>query len=137
MAGTDMKNWEKIVILHPLDDKKASLAVNDAKTAARVLLQAWPSRDGKSYRRAILTCSAAVHGKVPQDTAQWAFIVATMEAGISYEIVDRLDNEIAAVCRQIFEEEMNFAPATSHVTDDGAMQPFWWPKPRASSPSAR
>ena len=137
MAGTDMKNWEKIVILHPLDDKKAALAVNDAKTAAKALLQAWPTRNGKSYRRAVLSCSAAVHEKIPQDTAQWAFIVATMEAGISYEIIDRLDSEIAAVCREMFEEEMHFGPVADNDADEETIQPFWWPSPRASSPSAR
>jgi hypothetical protein len=137
MTGTDMKNWEKIVILHPLDDKKAALAVNDAKTAAKALLQAWPTRDGKSYRRAVLTCSAAVHDKVPQDTAQWAFIVATMEAGISYEIVDRLDSEIAAVCRELLQEEMHFTPGLSEASGADTTPPFWWPSPRASAPSVR
>ena len=132
-----MKDWEKIVVLHPFGDRNASITIGDAKSAARALIQAWPDRDGRSYRRAVLSCSAAVHGKVPQDTAQWAFIVATMEAGISYEIIDRLDSEIAAVCREIFEEEMHFGPVADNDADEETIQPFWWPSPRASSPSAR
>jgi hypothetical protein len=128
-----MKDWEKLVVLHPLGDRGAGITIGDAKSAARALIQAWPEREGKSYRRAVLTCSAAVHEKVPQETAQWAFIVATMEAGISYEIIDRLDSEIAAVCREMFEEEMHVMPASATAEGDLTMPPFWWPKPRASA----
>ena len=134
-----MKNWEKIVILHPSGDDGPALAINDVKAAARILLQDWPARDGKSYRRAVLACSAAIHGKVPQDTAQWAFVVAAMEAVIPHEIVDWFDTEIAAACREMFGES---APppavaAAPVVKRDRVMPPFWWPKRPASGQSAR
>lgn len=133
-----MKNWEKIVVLHPFGENEPALRVNDAKTAARILLQGWPVQHGRSYRRAILACSAAIHGKVPQDTAQWAFVVAAMEAVISYEIIDWFDTEIAMACRELLAEDVPpQAAAASVIERNGAMPPFWWPKRQASGQSAR
>jgi hypothetical protein len=133
-----MEYWENIVLLRPDRSEARALAVKNSKDAARVLLKAWPNSEGRSYRRAVLNCSAAIHGKVPQDLAQWSFIVAAMEAAISYEIVDRFDAEIAAVCRELIDEN---APAqwteASDFEEKAAMPPFWWPKRPASVPSAQ
>lgn len=86
----------------------------------------------------MLSCSAAVHGRVPHDLAQWAFIVAAMEAAIAYEVVDPFETEIAAVCRDLMGED---APSDQNdaSSDETAevMLPFWWPKRQASGPSAR
>jgi len=133
-----MDYWENIVLLRPDRSAARALAVKNSRDAARVLLKAWPNSEGKSYRRAVLNCSAAIHGKVPQDLAQWSFIVAAMEAAISYEIVDRFDAEIGAVCRKLMDEN---APAewteASDIDDRGVTPPFWWPKRPASVPSAQ
>ena len=126
-----MKIWDKIVILRPNEKNKRAIKVSDSKEAARVLLTAWPAAQGKSYRRAVLTCSAAVGDRVPQDTAQWAFIVAVMEAAIPYEIIDRLDLEIGAVCRELLEDEapaLPSLPALVSVAADAPTPIFWWPK---------
>ncbi|MCB1445962.1 MAG: DUF982 domain-containing protein [Rhizobiaceae bacterium] len=128
-----MKLWDKIVILHPHRAGQVALQIMDARSAARVLLEAWPERSGRSYRRAVLACSAAIGGKAPRDAAQWAFIVATMEAGISYDIVDRLDSEIAAVCREILAEEMPFPAMASPAGGDPLRPPFWWSRRQASA----
>jgi len=123
-----MKIWDKIVILHPEDQNNEAMEINDSKEAARVLLNSWPAAQGKSYRRAVLSCSAAVDGRVPQETAQWAFIVAIMEAAIPYEIIDRLDAEIGAVCRELLGDE-SFPTRLPKVTSVETSSPvFWWPK---------
>lgn len=132
-----MEYWEKIVVLRLNDRSQTALSINDTKDAARVLLKGWPATKGKSYRRAILSCSAALHGRAPQDAAQWAFVVAAMEAAITFELIDRFDIEIAAVCRELLAEEMPQEPSAPAVERDGPMPPFWWPKPQASAPSAR
>lgn len=133
-----MEDWEKIVLLRLNNSTAKAVAVKSSKDAARVLLKSWPMKEGKSYRRAVLNCSAAVHGRVPQDLAQWSFIVAAMEAAISHEIVDRLDTEIADICRQLLAEEMTLQePTPSAASASVATQPFWWPKRQASVPSAR
>lgn len=133
-----MEYWEKIVLLHPNGPSAKALSIKNSTDAARILLKAWPNKGGKSYRRAVLNCSAAVHGRVPPDLAQWSFIVALMEAAISYEITDRLDAEIGAVCRELMDED---APLdhddASTDEEDGVMPPFWWPKRQASGPSAQ
>lgn len=123
-----MKIWDKIVILHPEGRNNKTLKISDSREAARILLNSWPAVQGKSYRRAVLSCSAAVDDRVPQDTAQWAFIVAVMEAAIPYEIIDRLDAEIGAVCRELLEDEAPVCKA-GKLAESNAQSPlFWWPK---------
>jgi hypothetical protein len=132
-----MEYWDKIVIIQIKEPTPRSISIKDSKAAARLLLSRWPSRDGKSYRRAVLNCSAALRGQGPGDVAQWSFIVAAMEAAIPYEIVDRFDMEIAEVCKELLEnEEMLNGPAATAIDKDGAMQPFWWAPRSTSGPSA-
>jgi len=131
-----MEYWDKIVVLHLETPRPRSLSIRDSKDAARLLLSRWPLREGSSYRRAVLNCSAALRGQGPSDVAQWSFVVAAMEAAIPYEIVDRLDAEIAAVCKELLEnEDVREEPAPKHEKD-GGMRPFWWSRPSASGPSA-
>jgi hypothetical protein len=133
-----MEYWDKIVVIHLKGPSPRSLSIKDSKAAARLLLLRWPLRDGKSYRRAILNCSAALRGQGPSDVAQWSFVVAAMEAAIPYEIMDRLDMEIAAVCKELLEnEDMPQQAAASAIDRDGAMRPFWWSPPTASGQSVR
>lgn len=133
-----MEYWEKIVLLRPNGSAAKALSVKNSTDAATVLLKAWPTKSGKSYRRAVLSCSAAIHGRVPQDVAQWAFIVAAMEAAISYEIVDPFDSEIAAICRELLDEQEVLDKVEDAAEDSDGVKPlFWWPKRQASGPSAR
>ena len=133
-----MEYWEKTVLLRLNGSTGKALSIKNSKDAARVLLKAWPIRGGKSYRRAVLSCSAAVHGRVPQDLAQWSFIVALMEAAISYEVTDRLDAEIGAVCRELMGEDASPDDGGASIGKEADVtQPFWWPKRQASAPSAR
>ena len=132
-----MEYWDKIVVLHLETPRPRSLSIGDSKDAARLLLGRWPLREGRSYRRAILNCSAALRGQGPSDLAQWSFVVAAMEAAIPYEIIDRLDMEIAAVCRELLEnEDIHGEPDPKDEKDD-AIRPFWWSRPTASGRSAR
>lgn len=123
-----MKIWDKMVILRPNDGSNETMEINDSKEAARVLLTAWPAAQGKSYRRAVMSCSAAVDGRVPQEAAQWAFIVAIMEAAIPYEVIDRLDAEIGAVCLKLLEEDAPVIKMTGTISKDVRPPTFWWPK---------
>ena len=134
-----MEYWEKIVRLYFHGPSMKALSVKSSKDAARLLLKDWPTTDGRSYRRAVLSCSAAVQGRAPQDLAQWAFIVAAMEAAMSYEIVDRFDSEIADVCRQLLAEEGALMQQIEAPPDrpPDIRQPFWWPKRSISVRSAR
>ena len=133
-----MEYWEKIVLLHPKGSAAKALSVKNSKDAATVLLKGWPTKNGKSYRRAVLSCSAAIHGRVPQDLAQWSFIVAAMEAAISYEIIDPFDSEIAAICRELLEEEKALDKVEKAASESDDIKPlFWWPKRPVSGPSAR
>lgn len=135
--GDGMEYWDKIVVLHIEKPLHRALSIKDSKDAARLLLGRWPLSEGRSYRRAILNCSAALRGQGPCDVAQWSFVVAAMEAAIPYEIVDRLDAEIAAVCKDLLEtEEAREEPETRNEKDN-AMQPFWWSRPPPPSRSAR
>ena len=138
IADDHMEYLEKIVLLHPNGSSAKALSIENSRDAARVLLKAWPNTGGKSYRRAVLNCSAAVHGRAPQDLAQWSFVVALMEAAISYEITDRLDAEIGAVCRELMIEDASLYEDDASMTGgSGVMPPFWWPKRQASGPSAQ
>lgn len=133
-----MEYWEKIVSLRLNGSAGRALSIKSSKDAAQVLLKAWPAAQGKSYRRAVLSCSGAIHGRVPQDLAQWSFIVALMEAAISYEITDRLDAEIGAVCRELMGEDASPDDGDAPIEEETeAKQPFWWPKRQAFGPSAR
>lgn len=132
-----MEYWDKIVVIHLTEPRPRSLPIKDSRDAARLLLSRWPLREGRSYRRAILNCSAALRGQGPNDVAQWSFVVAAMEAAIPYEIVDRLDAEIAAVCKELLENEEMQQESIASATDwDGSVRPFWWPPPRGSGRSA-
>ncbi|MGV3552254.1 DUF982 domain-containing protein [Rhizobium sp.] len=133
-----MEYWEKIVLLRLNGSAAKALSIRNSRDAAKVLLKAWPVKSGKSYRRAVLSCSAAIHGRVPQDLAQWAFIVAAMEAAISYEIIDPFDSEIAAICRELLEEDGPLEEVELATDDAEEIRPlFWWPKRQVSGPSAR
>ena len=133
-----MEYWDKIVVLHLKEQGSRSLSVKDSKHAAWLLLNWWPDKRGKSYRRAVLNCSAALRGQGPNDIAQWSFVVAAMEAAISYEVMDRFDTEIAAICRELLEdEEMLREQSTPATGEGGVMQPFWWPRRQVSGPPAR
>ena len=136
--GGSMEYWEKIVVLRMSDTAPKQLAIKNSRDAARLLLKSWPTREGMSYRRAVLNCSAAIHGRVPQDLAQWSFIVAAMEAAMSYEIIDRLDMEIADVCQRLLAEDMMLQEPMAPIGEvAGSKRPFWWPKRQASVPSAQ
>lgn len=133
-----MEYWEKIILLRLNGPAARALSIKNSRDAATVLLKAWPIKSGKSYRRAVLSCSAAIHGRVPQDMAQWAFIVAAMEAAIPYEIIDPFDTEIAAICRELLDEEGMLDEVEFAAEKDDELKPlFWWPKRQASGPSAR
>lgn len=57
---------------------------------------------------------------------------------MSYEIIDRLDTEIADVCQRLLAEGMMLQEPTGPADEmAGARPPFWWPERQASAPSAQ
>ena len=134
--GEGMEDWDKIIVLQLKDPKPQALPVRDVKDAARILLGGWPRKQGRGYRQAVISCSAALKGSASQETAQWSFMAAATEAAIPFEVKDRFETEIAAVCDAIFEEESVAFGAT--ISDlDGLMPLFWPTRPPASGQSAR
>lgn len=134
-----MEYWEKAVVLRLNGATRQTFTIKDSKSAAHFLLSRWPHKTGTSYRRAILTCSAVLNGRLSQEAAQSAFVVAAMEAAIPFEVKDRFEAEIAAICGAIFEEDsLEFELATQLLElDDGPTPPFSWPYPEASGQLGR
>ena len=131
-----MEDWDKIIVLQLQYPKPRKLPVRDVKDAARLLLGKWPLKQGKSYRQAVLNCSAAIKGSLSQEMAQWSFMAAATEAAIPFEVKDRFEIEIAAACDAIFQEEtVAFALAARGL--DGAKPPFWQTHLPASGQLAR
>jgi hypothetical protein len=133
-----MEDWDKIIVLQLKDPKPQALPVRDVKDAARILLGKWPRKQGTGYRQAVLSCSAAIKGRASQEAAQSSFMAAAREAAISFEVKDRFESEIAAVCDAIFQEEsIAFALAAPLSDLDGPTLPFWQTRPPASGQLAR
>jgi hypothetical protein len=133
-----MEDWDKIIVLQLKDPKPQTLPVRDLKDAARILLGKWPRKQGTGYRQAILSCSAAIRGRASQEAAQSSFMAAATEAAIPFEVKDRLETEIAAVCDAIFEEEsIAFELAARRSDPARPTLPFWQTHPPVSGPSAR
>jgi hypothetical protein len=121
-----MENWDKIIVLQLKDPKPQAFPVRDVKDAARILLGGWPQKKGTGYRQAVLSCSAALKGAASQETAQSSFMAAATEAAIPFEVQDRFEIEIAAVCDAIFQEEsIAFSPAEFGEMD--GPKPLFWP----------
>lgn len=131
-----MNDWDKIIVLKLRHPKPRKLPVRDVKDAARLLLGKWPVKQGKSYRQAVLNCSAAIKGSLSQETAQWSFMAAAIEAAIPFEVQDRFETEIAAVCDAIFHEE-SAAFALGGPGLNGITPPLWQTHPPASGQLAR
>ena len=134
--GDGMEDWDKIIVLQLKDPKPQTLPVRDVKDAARILLGGWPQKQGTGYRQAVISCSAALKGSASQETAQWSFMAAATEAAIPFEVKDRFEREIAAVCDAIFEEE-SIALSAPIPGLDGTTPPFWPTRPPASGQLAR
>lgn len=133
-----MEDWDKIIVLQLKDPKPQTLPVRDVKDAARILLGRWPRKQGTGYRQAVISCSAALKGIASQETAQWSFMAAAIEAAIPFEVKDRFETEIAAVCDAIFEEEsIAYALAAPLPGLNGPTPPFWQTHPPASGQLAR
>jgi hypothetical protein len=131
-----MEDWDKIIVLQLKDPKPQALSVRDVKDAARILLGRWPQKRGTGYRQAVLSCSAALKGSASQEAAQSSLMAAAAEAAIPYEVKDRFETEIAAVCDAIFQEE-SIAIAAPLSNLDGSMPPFWQTRLPASGQLAR
>lgn len=131
-----MEDWDKIIVLQLKDPKPQALPVRDVKDAARILLGRWPRKQGTGYRQAVISCSAALKGSASQESAQWSFMAAATEAAIPFEVMDRFETEIAAVCDAIFEEE-SIALSAPIPGLDVTTPPFWQTHPPASGQLAR
>ena len=137
--------WEKTIILRLQSPVFFTVSIVNAKSAAKLLLNQWPEKTGRSYRRAVINCLGAIRGQVSQEAAQWAFTVAVMEAAIPFEIKDRLEMEIAEICQALLSEEGVSTEASPKSTYPGQVLQgkdvqapiFWWPKPQAGGQSVR
>jgi hypothetical protein len=62
--------------------------VKSADEALRCLRDVFPDRNGPSHRRAVDTCAALPMGNTTAEGAQATFIVAAMEGGHPFEVLD-------------------------------------------------
>ncbi|MTD99518.1 DUF982 domain-containing protein [Paracoccus sp. YIM 132242] len=72
--------WSKTVhFVHEID----GLVEIDSTLDALVVLDKWWQKfDGPAYREAINACIGALQGKLPDDAARIAFVMALTEGGV-------------------------------------------------------
>jgi hypothetical protein len=70
------------------------LFIDTVETARRCLTERFPDADGPSYRRALTACQACLLSGASSATAQIAFVVAAMEAGFPFEVIEAADEAL-------------------------------------------
>lgn len=81
--------------------------LENAKSAIDCLLTRFPDPDAPSCRRAIAACADCIAGTGSGAGARATFVVAAMEAGYRFDIID--DPEIALERKSDFEAEIGLA----------------------------
>lgn len=102
--------WNKIVHIEIPGERRDHVRISNTREAARCLLEKWPSKDGRSYKHAVLGCSRALKGYISDDMARLFLIEAAKAAKFSYAVepntrFDMLEAEIGAVTRQLIAAE--------------------------------
>lgn len=80
------------------------ICVADATQALECLQERFTDQSGPSYQRAIAAAQAAISGAGPMELARVTLVVAAMEAGFQFEVID---DEVQAFERQIELEAEN------------------------------
>ena len=89
----------------------------DAVVAARhCLLDHFPDKQGPSHARALCACDLVLSGNGPSELARTTFVVAAMEAGFLFEIID--DAALAYERRIELEAENGLRSILQRLDDD-------------------
>lgn len=62
--------------------------IEDAAQARRCLVDRFPDADGPSFKRAMTACDDCLLGRGSGAAARIMFVVAAMEAGFPFEVID-------------------------------------------------
>lgn len=81
--------------------------LENARTALHYLETRFPDSDAPSCRRAIVACVDCISGTGSGAGARATFVVAAMEAGYQFDVID--DPEIALERKTDFEAEIGLA----------------------------
>jgi len=68
--------------------------VDDVSTARACLIERFPDADGPSYRRALAACDASLLGHSSGEVSRIVFVVAAMEAGFPFEVIEDAANAL-------------------------------------------
>lgn len=77
----DIGRWEETVTFETMRLGEYRVVASTAE-AAHILVTQWPVRTGRAYRKARVTCLAALEGKQKPQAARQAFLKAAQEAGV-------------------------------------------------------
>lgn len=107
-----IRRWNRTVTIEINEKAHAVARIENTRDAARCLLSVWPHKSGYYYHRAILGCTRALRGELPDEDARLYLTDAAHDARLSCivslgpAVLDPFDSEIAAVCEQLaFEPE--------------------------------
>lgn len=106
-------NWSRIITIEIGTKTHMVVRVENTRQAAECLLGDWPRKSGFFYHRAILACTRALRGELPDEDARFLFADAIDDVHLPYLVSlnnaskDALDSEITAICDAIaFEEQI-------------------------------
>jgi hypothetical protein len=105
--------WNRIITIEIGTKTHIVVRIENTRQAAECLLGDWPAKSGFYYHRAILACTRALKGELPDEDARFLFTDAIDAAHLPYLVslnnisLDTFDTEIAAICDTIaFEEQI-------------------------------
>lgn len=104
-------NWNRIITIEIGTKTHAVVRIQNTRQAAQCLLGDWPIKAGYCYHRAILACTRALRGELPDEDVRFLFTDAVDDAHLPYivslntTLLDSFDSEIAAICDAIAFEE--------------------------------
>ena len=105
------ETWNRIITIEIGTKTHMVVRVENTRQAAECLLGEWPVKSGFYYHRAILACTRALKGELPDEDARFLFTDAIDDAHLPYLVSlnnvarDPLDTEIAAICDEIAFED--------------------------------
>jgi hypothetical protein len=117
-----IRRWNRTVTIEINEKSHAVARIENTRDAARCLLEYWPRKTGYYYHRAILGCTRALRGELPDEDARLYLTDAARDAQLSCivslgpAVLDPFDSEIAAVCDQlVFEHDQSANAPSPHA----------------------
>lgn len=78
------KTWNNVVTIEIRGERKSYARINSTRDAASYLVDEWPGERDRSYMSAIIYCTKALRGEIPDRGAMSAFINAASASGLRY-----------------------------------------------------